>query len=177
MIRKPKVAKNITARLSLDPKSYQKIKSQMQNIDKVLRKEAMNTALLAGGVILRDEAAARAPGPHIIMKLITGRTLKGKRYRSLGAKKAVKNNSRFVAIGPDYDHWYYRFFEFGATAHDVSVRDPGFIAFENVVAAFAKRSGGTPMRPFLRPAIDSKGQAAIDAMTSVMNHEIKKAAR
>ncbi len=175
---RPRMSGNIKARLSLSAESFAKHKAALKKLANVTRKEITSAALLAGGIIIRDAANEKAPGPHIVCIVVTGRTLmKSRRFRGLGAGRELKSNMRYAAIGPDADHWYYRFSEFGATKHDISVRDTGYVAFEGIVRAWAKQSGGTRMRPFLRPAVDDFGQEAVNAMANVLKIEIAKAAR
>lgn len=186
MASRPRLSRNIMAKLSLDKKSSDKFNAQLKALAKVASKEIITEALLAGGLIIADAANTRAPGPHILVQVVTGRTLlKSKRFKGLGVYHKrkysgfgeVKSAVRFAAIGPDAEHWYYRFFELGATKHDISVNSPGYVAFEGGVFAFAKQSGGIPMRPFLRPAVDQSGGDAVKAMGVVLAREIKKAAK
>lgn len=165
---------NVKARLSLDPAQYAKHKKALKELERVVKKQVIETALKAGGTIIHGPAQAKAPG-KIEMRIIGGRTLK----KRVDAKFAyiVKSNAKLVAIGPDAKHWYYRFFEFGATKHDISVGDAGWIAFEDVVAPFAIMSGGVRKQPFLRPAVDGNKEAAVRAMGNVLAKEIEKAAR
>ncbi len=169
-----KPGQNLRGKLSLDPKSYAQLKAKLKGLERAVRKEAIARALLAGGAIIHSAAESRAPG-KLELQIITGRTLKKRSDPRWDA--IVKANAKVAAIGPDFDHWYYRFFEFGASKHDISVSSPGTIAFQGFVRAWAKQTGGIPMRPFLRPAVDGYGEAAVKAMGVVLADEIKKAAR
>jgi hypothetical protein len=64
--------------------------------------EAMlKAAVLRGAEVIADAANERAPGPH----------------NGVEVDKESKG-SVTVNIGPDEDHWYYRFFETGAGRHE-----------------------------------------------------------
>lgn len=69
-------------------------------------------------------------------------------------------------IGPDKEHWHYRFYEYGATQHEISGKpllifqgEQGMVWATKVVAA-----GGLAAQPFLRPALDSQAEKATQAM-------------
>lgn len=164
-------------KLSLDKNSYAKFSRQLEKLEKAARKEIVDRALLAGGQVIKDAADSRAPSSQtVVLETLTGRTLKKKR-KTLNAK----SSARFAAVGVRNKRWFDRFFEFGASKHDISVSKPGSVAFEGnaglVVVPFAKNTGGVPMRPFLRPAVDEKGAAAITAMGEVLKREIEAAVR
>lgn len=97
-------------------------------------------AMQAGAILVRDSASGQAPGPHIEMQT-TKRTA-----------KVVE-----VSVGPDRPHWYYRFFEFGTSAH--GPKRARLMIWEG---GAARRVSGIAARPFLRPAADSQGDAATD---------------
>jgi len=168
----------MAVKISLDRASFADFKRTLKKLERVARKEVIESALTAGGTIIHRAAQSRAPG-KIEMQLIGGRTLRKK----VDAKfsKVVKANAKLMAIGPDAEHWYYRFFEFGATKHEIRVRKAKALRFEgNEGIVFAKRSkqtGGVRMRPFLRPAVDGNKAAAVDAMITVLRREINKVAK
>ena len=166
------MARNHAARLALDPKSWDKFKRKLENMEKVTRKQVQDAALKAGGDVLKAEANALAPAPHIISEVVSGRTLKKKR-KSAG----VKGNSRVVAVGPDAKHWYYKWAEYGAIKHDVSVGDSGMVKLFplGIVRAWAKKAGGIRKYAFLARSFDSKGDLAVKTMGYVLAREIEKA--
>lgn len=59
----------------------------------------------AGGDLIRDFALTGAPGPHVIAE--AGRPWNAKQVTFL--------------VGPDRDHWYYRFFEFGVQPFEIDM--------------------------------------------------------
>lgn len=174
MAGRPRMRGNVKAKLSLEPESYAKHKKALKELERAARKEIIERALKAGGTLIYDAAQAKAPG-KIVMRIVGGRTLK----KRVDPKFAfvVKSNAKLVAIGPDAKHWYYRFFEFGATKHDISVSDPGWVAFADVVVPLARQTGGVRKQPFLRPAVDANKESAVRAMGDVLAKEIEKAAR
>ena len=178
MARRAPMSGNVKAKLSLDPASYADFKRALKQLERAVRKEVIESALTAGGTIIHRAAQSRAPG-KIEMQLIGGRTLRKRVDRKFS--QVVKANAKLMAIGPDAAHWYYRFFEFGATRHDLRVKKAKALRFEGsdgiVFAKRAKQTGGVRMRPFLRPAVDGNKAAAVQAMGTVLRREIEKAAR
>jgi len=205
MARRPSFrnAKNIQARLRIDPQSLAQFNAALKRLEQVTRKDVVTKALAAGGSIIHNAAEQKAPGPFIEYQVMYGKELMRK-WRSAGAQ-GIKPDALYVAIGPDKDHWYYRFAEFGVQAHGVKKRKrtrgeitarqrQGRAEYRNIRRQFAGRSPamafyvdgklifarkvrGQPKKPFLRPAADSQGNAAIAAVGAVMKSEIEKAAR
>lgn len=168
----------VRAKLSLDRASYARHKAALKELERVVRKAIIEKALMAGGTPIHADAEALAPGP-LAIEIVGGRTLRTKVDPKMA--KVVKANAKLAAIGPDAKHWYYRFFEFGATAHDIAPKRVSALRFTGrdgtAFARHAHRSGGVRMRPFLRPAVDRNKDVAVKAMARVLESEIKKAAR
>jgi HK97 gp10 family phage protein len=171
------MAKSITGRLRLDPESYKKHKAALKELEKAVRKEIIEAALMAGGKIIHAAAESRAPG-KLELRIVGGRSLRKRVDGRLTA--IVKANGKFCVIGPDKKHWHYRFFEFGATKHDIKPKNKSAIAFEGrnglIVTGSATATGGVRMRPFMRPAVDENKDAAVVAMGNVLANSIEKAA-
>lgn len=124
-------------------------------------------AVLAGAQVIADEANLNAPGPHVET-----------------AVDAIGPGSVSVAIGPDKAHWYYLFAETGAQPHEIEARRKQILTgfgWSGDAAIFdAAGMGGVVdhpgivAQPFLRPAVDNKGQAAIDALADRIREEIER---
>ncbi len=201
---------NVRARLSIDPQSFAEFDRVMKRLKDVARREIVEKALLAGGGIIHDAAEGRAPGPHIEIEIMTGSQLKSG-WKSAEAQGIVANGI-YAVIGPDTQHWYYRFAEYGTKAHGVGKRKrtryhqylgkqgvktsaarkmktgaqqrrsvastrPAMVFTIDGKLIFARKVRGKAAKPFLRPAMDSKGDTAINAVGVVMGAEILKAAR
>lgn len=172
MAKRPRRGAAVRGKLSIDPKSYAAFERQMKRLMEAARKEIIQEALLAGAAVVHDEAEQHAPGPHIEVELMERGDLK--KVSSLG--KNIGKDSVLAAIGPDADHWHYRFSELGATPHDIA--GSPFLAFEGragtVIVRGVKAAGGVAAKPFLRPAMESKRDEAIAAMEAVLKREIGK---
>lgn len=111
-------------------------------------KAVLEAAVAAGAEIVRDVAREQAPGPEIEMEVIKS-----------------SDESATAAVGPDKDHWYYRFFEFGAGAHPEKGKP--FVVFEGETGTVRTREVAHPgmaAKAFLRPAIDGHEDEAMEAM-------------
>jgi len=170
---------SITGRLRLEPASYAKHKAALKELERAVRKEIIESALMAGGEIIHAAAESRAPGP-LEIRIIGGRALRKRVDPQMSA--IVKANGKFCAIGPSKKNWYFRFREFGASKHDIRPKKAGAIAFEGrdggkVIRGWANATGGVQIRPFMRPAVDDNKNAAVIAMGDVLAREIEKAAK
>lgn len=123
-----------------------------QNLKKMIVGEVIRAALIkvvtAGAEVLLEEAASNAPNPS-----------------DVGMRVTTKTKTKAVAkVGPVKDKWYLRFMETGATRHEIK----GYpLIFEgvsgDVIKTFAVDHPGMAARPFLRPAMDRKGDEAMEA--------------
>ena len=198
-----KQSTNARARLSIDPASLADFERAMKRLEAAVRREIVEKALLKGGGVIHDAAEAKAPGPHIEVEIMTGSELM-KGWSSAGAQ-GIKSDGIYAVIGPDIKHWYYRFSEYGVKAHGVKRRKrtrkeitlraesprssrrsikksfagkrPAMVFTIGGKLIFARKVRGHAAHPFLRPAVDTSGSAAINQMGRVMGAEIEKAAR
>jgi HK97 gp10 family phage protein len=99
-------------------------------------------ATLAGAEVIAQAANPLAPAPRIAAEI-----------EKTSASRAT------AAAGPDDAHWYWKFFETGAQAHEI----PGPLSIEFEGEVHLVGGAGHPgmgARPFLRPAYDktAKGE-------------------
>jgi HK97 gp10 family phage protein len=158
---------NVTAKLTIDPQSWNELKRKLEALkDELSRQALQEEAVLAGAEIIRDEATTHAPGPHIVAEIV---------------KRADLSDVVTAGVGPDEEHWYYRFAETGATPHEIRAAGGAIVFYGEQAQPFVGKralgTGGTPARPFLRPAIERKGPTAIEAMGQVLAEGIKRATK
>ena len=79
-----------------------------------------------------------------------------------------------VDIGFDEEKWYLRFFEYGATDHEIKGSPLAFEGESGLVITGGVSHPGMPARPFMRPAADTKKDEAKDAAGKVFKAEIDK---
>lgn len=115
-------------------------------------KAALRAAMRAASEPVVDTANAKAPGPHIDAEVVS-----------------ASEGKVTVAVGPDKAHWYYRFLERGAAAHEITGSPLlTFDGREGMIRMAGLTHPGMAARPFLRPAFDEKQKAAEDAASAVL---------
>lgn len=158
---------HVTAKLTIDPASWQELKRKLEALkNEIDKKPIQEEAVMAGAAVIRDEADVRAPGPHNVAEIVERKDLR---------------DVVTAGVGPDKDHWHYRFSETGATPHEIKVAQGAIVFYGDQATPFIGKSvqgaGGTVAKPFLRPAVENKGAAAIDAMGKVLREGIEKAVK
>ena len=145
-----------------------KITAKIEGMDELIGKlqrlgisvsDSLSIAVEAGAQIIADVANDKAPAPHII------------------TDELEKSNTKVtVGIGPDDPHWYYRYLETGASAHEI--KGNPLLAFEGregIVITHSVQHPGMAARPFLRPAFDEKHKAATDKVGDEIAKVIERA--
>lgn len=118
--------------------------------------QVLEAATLAAAKVIEDAAEPLAPGPNIDHEV----------------KKKTPTRVT-VHVGPDADHWHYRFAEFGAGAHPIS----GPLAFEGragPIVVGGVQHPGRGKAAFLRPAVDGYEEEARGALGDVLKAAVTK---
>ena len=135
------MASNKVGRIEVrgDKELIAKLKRMNVNISDVLE-----DAVKAGATMVERDADRMAPGPFIDQATV------------------VKTDTKVqINVGPDKEHWYYRFWEFGTQAHGPKRRQAMQIWYGGQVVAFTKgQVPGVAAQPFLRPAYETNKQQA-----------------
>lgn len=121
--------------------------------------DVLEQAVDAAAEIVQAGAIGLAPGPAI--------------ERDTTMKRATRVE---VEVGPDREHWYYRFAETGAAVHGIAPKTAKVVLFYGDAGeTFRARvtHPGIPATPFLRPAMDSRS----DEAQREMGDEWKRAIR
>ena len=144
-------------------KGDQEFKKKIVNLRKEIS-AILEEAALAGADVIKDEANRLAPGPHIETDVVESTWTHAD-----------------VEIGPDKEHWYYRFFETGTSAHEVTPKTAGGLAFPwggEMIVRMISHPSGMAAQPFLRPARDEKEKEADEAtgrkFLEVINRHLEK---
>jgi hypothetical protein len=195
MPRRPKVGREIRAKVSVD---LSKFKKALAELDTATGERIVKAALLAGGATVQKAAISRAPGPHIVVELMSGKALGSGSGTGL-MKKDIRAAGSYVVIGPDKAHWYYRFSELGTKDHGIKKRKsttrqqdlrrqgrgkearalrgkvrPAMKFTVNGSTVFARKVRGFAAKPFMEPAASGAGEAAMRTITNVIVQEIEK---
>lgn len=132
-----------------------KLKEIQLDVKSVL-KEAAN----AGGEVILSAAKDMAPGPHLVMETTES-----------------KKTHATVKIGPDKEHWFYRFIESGVVAHEVRPKNRRALQIDESTWAMFAYPSGFPARPFLRPAFDDREKEATDAAGDTLKEAVERTTR
>lgn len=137
------MADGVTVRLEGGEELLRKLRRMEISVSQVLE-----AAMQEAAEVVRKDAAGLAPGPEV-----EKRTMER------------KLDHVTVAVGADKKHWYYQFFELGASGHTIlgnpKLAWPGDDG--KVVVVPQVSHPGMAARPFLRPAHDANHDTARDA--------------
>ena len=127
------------------------------------RVEKINSqAARAAAEPIKDDANANAPGPYIL---------------ALQSKRQSNENIAMVDIGPDKDHYYYRFIELGASGHEIKFKKARALVFtgkKGLVMTGSVSHPGMKARPFLRPAMSKNRDKSQKIAGEVFLREINR---
>lgn len=121
--------------------------------------DSLSIAVQVGAEVIQSAANPKAPAPNIITEELE--------------KSSTKVT---VGIGPDDAHWYYRYLETGASAHEYSGNPLlAFEGSEGTIITGSVSHPGMAAKPFLRPAFDEKHKAAEDEVGAELLKVIERA--
>jgi HK97 gp10 family phage protein len=150
------------ARIVYTPPDIDELVAALKRVEKAPSGSAMEAAI-DGAEVLKDAMNKKAPGPNIDTN---------------ADMRDLRKGIVSVLIGPLKDYWYYKFFEYGTTAHEVGPRDVKAIRFiagnENVFSAGHSVSG-MAARPFMRNTMDTHKNKAVDAIIKRLRRAIIEA--
>jgi len=133
-------------------KGFKELQKMLDTLPPRMEANIMRSALRSGAKVIMDEARANVP--------VADGDLRDSLRVSTRLRKGVVTAT--VKAG-NRKAWYWRFVEFGTAAHTVSGKKGGFLSFGGIF----KRSvhhPGAKAKPFMRPALDSKADAALKAV-------------
>lgn len=124
------------------------LERKFKGLARAAQRQALADALESGAEIVKEKANQNAPGPNV--------------HIDVDPQKVDTLAS--VSVGPDKEHWFYRFFETGAQPHEIGPKRRSqlkAIRFDgNVIVAIVEHPG-MAARPFLRPALaDNEARVA-----------------
>jgi HK97 gp10 family phage protein len=134
----------------------------LQELPVKLERNIMRSALRAGAKVIADEAKQNVP--------VDDGDLKRSIRVSTNTKKGKVTAS---AKAGDKRAWYWRFVEFGTAAHTIKGKN-GNPLFFNGAAVMSVNHPGARAKPFMRPALDSKSNEAINAVGQQIGKRLNK---
>jgi HK97 gp10 family phage protein len=142
----------VTAKIEGGEELLRKLRAMSVDVDAELE-----AAVKDGGEVLRTAANDKAPGPHVEAEI-----------------KDSKKGRATIEIGPDKDHWYYRFFETGTAAHEVRPESKQALKLGDDIFAMVANPSGMSARPFMRPAFDEKSGEAEKTVGERLRKAVEK---
>jgi HK97 gp10 family phage protein len=137
----------------------------LQSLPLKIEKNIMRAALRSGARVIANEAKKNVAVQDGDLKrsIRTGSNAKKGRveaYAKAGDKKA----------------WYYRFVEFGTAAHIIKGRNGGMLRFmakdgKSIQTPQVSHPGAIA-KPYMRPALDTKGNDAVIAVTNKIRERL-----
>ena len=149
----------LKGRLAVDDASLKDFRKALKQVTTAVRQGVMARAVLDGAEPIRDAANADAPGPHIKKELVK-----------------VTNDNAIAAVGPEKSKWYYHFFEFGVSAHEIKGSPLVFYGDVGFVVTSSVNHPGMAADPFLEPATEQKKGEAVERIGSTVKREIERQA-
>jgi len=126
-------------------------------------KKAVRGATRAGAHVMQDEAERRA-------RAVSGASGKHTRLVTSASQPTFVEAS----VGPSKKKFFMRFFETGVTRHEISGHPLAFEGDQGLVVIGGVNHPGMPARPWLRPAFDATGDAAVAAMGDALRAAVEK---
>jgi HK97 gp10 family phage protein len=140
-----------------------------------LERNVMRSSMRHGANLIRNDAKARAPvGPPsqknrrlyggyagaLRDSIRVGTSARGGKVTAY-IRAGGRNKKTGAAV------FYTHFLEYGTKAHNIAARVGGWLKIGNLFAKAVEHPGITA-RPFMRPAMDTQAQAALQAMAAHM---------
>jgi len=147
------------------------IVSKVEGGEQLLRE----LAALGGNVRSSARAAVRA-GARVIQEQAEGNAQgigsgAGK-HTAIKVSQKVRGTIEAM-IGPSKRKWFYRYFETGVTAHEITGAPLVFEGDEGLIITGGVHHPGMAARPWLRPAFDVKQEAATAAVGDSLREAIE----
>lgn len=133
-------------------------------------------AALGGNVRSTARAAVRA-GAKVIQAAAESNAQGigggGGKHTAIKVSQRVKGTIEAM-IGPSKRKWFFRYFETGTTAHEITGAPLVFEGDEGLVITGGVSHPGMPANPWLRPAFDGQQDAAVKAVGDYLVQAIEE---
>lgn len=134
----------------------------LDSLPQKLEANIMRSALRQGAKVLAEEAKRNVP--------VMDGDLRDSIRVSTRSRRGVV--SATVKAG-NKKAWYWRFVEFGTAAHNIAGKKGGFLSFGGLFRKSVAHPGAQA-KPFMRPALDSKANDAIQAVGEQIRKRLTK---
>lgn len=141
-------------------KGLKELAAMLQSLPSKLEANVLRSALRSGANVVKDEAVRMAPAKSGLLR--AGLKVSTSNRRGTVTAK-VKATGKHAFIAP----WI----EYGVAAHKISGKKGGWLSFGGLFAKSVQHPGFAP-KPFMRPALDSKAQAAVIAVGNAIKKRL-----
>jgi HK97 gp10 family phage protein len=139
--------------------------AELQKLPVKLEVNVMRGGMRRGARVIEDEVRRNLAANGSIKSGDLEGTVRSSTRRIGGAVVAT------VKAG-DARAWYWRFVEFGTSAHWIRPVKGASLFIAGVLRKAVHHPGARP-KPFMRPAMDSKGPAALDAVVQYARKRLR----
>ncbi len=128
----------------------------LQLAEKVASEHAKE-AMRKGAEIIRDEASSRAP----------------RRTGRLAKSIVIEEREDGFYVGPEKDVFYGLFVEYGTSGHKIKPKLRKALASGGIIFGKDVQHPGIAPSPFLRPALDEKKKAVMEAVRDELKRRLE----
>jgi HK97 gp10 family phage protein len=147
-------------------KGFSELDKALREIPEKLARNVMRSGLRAGAVVFRDESKVNLASNGSIQSGELRDGLKvGTNFRNGVARAYVKIKGKHAFLAP----WI----EYGTAAHSIAARNVKYLFFGGAFVNSVEHPGAKP-KPFMRPALESKTQEALQAVGDVVKAKLTK---
>ncbi len=144
--------------MDIEIEGMEELEANLEEIIQLMA-EATLAMVRRGEEVLEEEADNLAPKKGVMAAKVRSKT----------------KNQVVIDFGPNRDNWTLRFFETGATQHEIRGNPLIFEgASGDVIKTYAVDHPGMPAKPFMRPALDGKGDQAMEEAGEVFWNIVKR---
>lgn len=146
----------------IEIKGAAELYAALQQLPAKIERNVMRGAIRAGALVIQEEAKRLVPMKSGALRdsvRVSVRAVRGRVFATIRA-----GNSKA---------FYAHMVEFGTAAHEERPQGAKSLFFAGVFSDVVKHPGATP-KPFMRPALDAKATAAIDAVAQYVRERLPK---
>lgn len=161
-------------------KGLRELNSFLQQFPAKLEASVLRSAMREGAKEIEEDAKARVPADtgrlrdsiRVTTRLKGGRVIAAITAGGRSGAKKVMQGRRGLRVG--YELAYYAsWVEYGTAAHKILPRKPGgFLSIGGKLFVRGVEHPGAKPKPFMRPALQAKAQAAVLATANAMKRRL-----
>jgi HK97 gp10 family phage protein len=157
------------SRASVNVKGLQELQKYLDTLPNKIQNNIMRGALRAGSRVIALEARTRVVerSRRLAKSVRYNTTRDPSRTKVVGYVRAGGKGKQGRTMGA----FYAKFVEYGTRPHVIKAKKPGGLFGKGIMQV---NHPGAKMKPFMRPAMDSKAQAAVTEMRDYVRKRLTK---